>query len=86
MSEAAAQLMPTLLALPPEVRLELAGLLRESVTAGMNDGLRADTAVVVETGEEFNAMLTRRAEEMRTGKVKGIPAEEVMARLKAKYG
>ena len=31
MSEAATQLMPTLLALPPEVRLELAELLQDSV-------------------------------------------------------
>ncbi len=43
---------------------------------------------LVEAGEwsdEFKATLARRAEELRTGKVKGVPAEEVMARLKAKY-
>jgi len=30
--------------------------------------------------------LEKRAEEMRSGKVKGIPAAQVMAELRAKYG
>jgi hypothetical protein len=34
----------------------------------------------------FVKELNRRLDDLRSGRVKGIPAEKVMARLRAKYG
>ncbi len=70
MSEAATQLMPTLLALPPEVRLELAGLLQESVPVEMDDELRAE--------------LNRRKAAHESGERPGIPADEFIRRLRTR--
>jgi hypothetical protein len=39
-----------------------------------------------ESDAEFVKELNRRLDELRSGRVKGIPAEKVMARLRAKYG
>jgi putative addiction module component (TIGR02574 family) len=69
MSDAAAQLMPTLLALPPEVRLELAELLQDSVPVEMDDALRAE--------------LNRRKAAHEAGERPGIPAAEMFRRLRA---
>ncbi len=69
MSEAASQLMPTLLALPPEVRLELAELLQDSVPIEIDDELRAE--------------LNRRRLAHEVGDRPSIPAAEVFRRLRA---
>ena len=68
MSDAATQLMPTLLALPPEVRLELAELLQDSVP--------------FEIDPAFDAVLDRRRREIESRQEKGIPAEEVFRRVR----
>lgn len=70
MSEAATQLMPTLLALPPEVRLELAELLHDSVPFEIDDALRAE--------------LHRRKAAHESGEQPGIPADEFIRRLRAR--
>jgi hypothetical protein len=78
MSEAAEKLKPVLAALTAEDRAELRNYLRE---------LDGDEPELTEEQDdpELDAMLDRRREEMLSGKVKGIPAEEVMARLRKKY-
>jgi putative addiction module component (TIGR02574 family) len=75
MSEIAEQLMPTLLALPVEEREMIADRLYESVQG------RPTT----EVDPAFVVMLNRRIEEIKSGKVKGVPAEEVFRRLREKY-
>ena len=40
----------------------------------------------VDAGEEWEEEVERRAEEMRSGRVQGVPWEEVTAEIKAKYG
>ncbi len=70
MSDAATQLMPTLLALPPEVRLELAELLQDSVPVEADDALRAE--------------LLRRKAAHEAGERPGIPADEFVRRLRAR--
>jgi putative addiction module component (TIGR02574 family) len=69
MSDAATQLMPTLLALPPEVRLELAELLQDSVP------VEADAALLAE--------LHRRKAGFEAGERPSIPAAEMFRRLRA---
>ncbi len=69
MSDAATRLMPTLLALPPEVRLELAELLEESVPVEIDDALLAE--------------LNRRRTAHEAGERPGIPAAEMFRRLRA---
>ncbi len=75
MSETAAQLLSTLLALPPEDRELIAHRLLESLGDGPD----------VEEDAAFLATLNRRIEEIETGKVQGVPAEEVFRRLREKY-
>lgn len=53
--------------------------------AAEGDARFGDPALDGEWSDEFKAMIARRVEEVKSGKVKGIPAEELMARLKAKY-
>ncbi len=73
MSDQAERLMPTLLALPPEDRELIAERLYESLHGEQDDD------------PEFLAMLNRRVEEIKSGKVKGVPADEVFRRLREKY-
>lgn len=74
MSEAVAKLKPLLDALTAEERAELAEYL--FVLSGHDE----------EWDEAFIEEINRRAADMESGKVQGIPHEEVMQRLKEKYG
>ncbi len=40
----------------------------------------------LEHGDEWTEELDRRAEEMRSGRMQGVPWEDVTAEIKAKYG
>ena len=64
-----------LVQLPIEDRAELASFLIESLDQGADSDAEA----------AWDAELARRAEEIRTGKVVGVPAEKVFADLRAKY-
>jgi putative addiction module component (TIGR02574 family) len=75
MSEAAEKLKPLLAALTAHERAELAEYLL-SLNGGDEE----------EWDEEFVEEINRRAAEMESGKVQGIPHEEVMRKLKEKYG
>ena len=77
MSEAAAQLIPALLALPVGERLAVMDAIAAS--------LPSPPSQLAEGTPEFDAMLQRRIEELESGKVKGVPAEEVLERLRRKY-
>ena len=61
--------------LPIEDRAELASFLIGSLDEGADSDAEA----------AWDAELARRAEEIRTGKVVGVPAEKVFADLRAKY-
>lgn len=61
--------------LPIEDRAELASFLIQSLDEGADPDAQA----------AWDVELARRAEELRTGKVVGIPAEKVFADLRAKY-
>ena len=61
--------------LSPEDRAELADFLIESLDEEREEGW----------DEAWNAELTRRLREIEEGKVVGVPAEQVIARLRAKY-
>ncbi len=76
MSEATAQLIPKLLALPVGERLEVMDALAASLPP-------PDTAA--QDDLTFDAMLQRRIEDLDTGRVKGVPAEDVLDRLRKKY-
>mgnify|MGYP000918992491 CR=1 FL=1 len=77
MSETAERVKADLLALPVAEQLEL--------LVALEDALPPPPGGAAPGTAEFDAMLARRIDELRTGKVKGVPAEEVMARLRAKY-
>jgi putative addiction module component (TIGR02574 family) len=77
MSEAAEKLKTALLELPEADRWELLGTLFDS--------LPVPPGTMSEDDPSFDAMLQRRIEEMDSGKVKGVPAEELMERLRQKY-
>jgi len=73
MSEAVQRLLPTLLALPESDR--------ETIAEAMADSLRhAD-----DVDPEFLDMLNRRLDEIKTGRVVGIPAEEVMEGIRKRF-
>jgi putative addiction module component (TIGR02574 family) len=61
--------------LPIEDRAELASFLIRSLDEGVDPDAEA----------AWDAELARRAEEIRTGNVAGIPAERVLADSRAKY-
>ncbi|MBP3959753.1 addiction module protein [Gemmata sp. G18] len=75
MSEAAEKLKTAILELPLAERLEVMDALAAS--------LPPDD--VTEDNTAFDAVLQRRAEDLDSGRVKGVPANEVMERLRAKY-
>lgn len=75
MTQTAEKLKAELSMLPADDRAELAYFLLCSL-----DG---DTAPCGE--EDLDAVLARRAEEIRSGKVVGIPAEQVFRELREKY-
>jgi putative addiction module component (TIGR02574 family) len=77
MSETAERLKASLLELPEVDRLELANFLYDSLPPAPGV-LDAD-----DTG--FDAVLQRRLDDLESGKVVGIPAEQVMKRLREKY-
>jgi putative addiction module component (TIGR02574 family) len=68
------QLKEAAAALPDGERAELAEFLLESLGPEDNG-----------SEEDFDRELGRRMEEMRSGKAKGIPGEEVLARLRELY-
>ena len=72
MSETAEKLMPSLRALSPEDRAYIAHRLLETLDEEEEDA-------------EFVADLNRRVEEIMSGKVQGIPAEEVHRQARERY-
>ena len=77
MSEVAEKLKAAILELSLEERLEM--------LAALMDSLPAPPGAVSEDDPEFDTTLQRRIEEMDNSRVKGVPAEEVMERLRKKY-
>ncbi len=77
MTATAESILSDLLTLPEEERLEIADRLQDSVYAGQAGA---------ELSDEMKDTLDRRWEEMMSGKVKGIPHEEVITNMRAKYG
>jgi putative addiction module component (TIGR02574 family) len=63
--------------LPPEERADVAHRFWES----LDDEPEADRAVVE---AEWDEEILRRADELETGRIKGLPAEDVLARLREK--
>ena len=74
MTNAAEKLRPDLLALPEADREELIQVLAESLESPLTEAEE----------QAFDAELARRDEEIRSGKVVGISAEELCARLDAR--
>ena len=77
MSEAAEKLKAALLELPLDEQFELVDAVYQN--------LPNPPGVMSDDDPGLDAMLDRRRGEMLSGKVKGIPAEEVMERLRKKY-
>jgi putative addiction module component (TIGR02574 family) len=73
MSETVQKLLPTLLALPESDR--------ELIAEAMSDSLRRDDDI----DPEFLAMLNRRIDDIESGRVVGIPADEVMEEARKRY-
>jgi putative addiction module component (TIGR02574 family) len=73
MSDAVEKLKPELVRLTEDERADLAHFLLSSL-----DDTDADSSDFAET-------LDRRSEELKSGAVAGIPSEEVLERLRAKY-
>jgi putative addiction module component (TIGR02574 family) len=76
MTALAEKWMTELVNLSQEERGDLAALLIQSL----------DAPPVPTTEEELAVTLNRRSQELKDGTVRGIPAEEVHARLRQKYG
>jgi putative addiction module component (TIGR02574 family) len=74
MTEAAERIRSQLSSLSPEDRAELTQFLLE-----LDDGEDTDAETALDV------VLARRAEEIKSGKVVGIPAEQVLAKLREKY-
>ena len=77
LSEAATKLLPTLDALPESDRL---GVVRHLL-----DGLEESSDEPEAVRAAWKAELRRRVDELRSGKVKGIPIEEMFERSREKY-
>jgi putative addiction module component (TIGR02574 family) len=74
------QLTEKVLGLPKKVRARLAGLLIKSLDEPV------EQLSPKEWKRAWKAELEKRIEDVRSGKVKTIPADRVMAELRAKYG
>ncbi|MDO8541739.1 MAG: addiction module protein [Opitutaceae bacterium] len=70
-----AQILTTAQALPPQERETLCTRLAETLDAPLSPEEQAWAAVA-----------ERRAEDLRSGKAKGMPAEEVFAKARRKLG
>lgn len=77
MTATAESILSNLLTLPEEDRLEIAERLQDSVYGTPSPG---------EISDDLKDTLDRRWEEIESGKVKCIPHDEVLTRLRAKYG
>jgi putative addiction module component (TIGR02574 family) len=80
MTAVAKKLAEQVLALPESDREKLFRLLRDSLPA------ETETLSQEEWDEAWKKELEKRIEELESGKVKAIPAAQVMAELRAKYG
>jgi putative addiction module component (TIGR02574 family) len=67
------------LTLSPDERCRLTRALIQSL-----EGEPEEDPAIVE--DSWQAEISRRVEEIKSGKVPGIPAEEVFAQLRAKHG
>ncbi len=74
------QIIAKALALPKKVRSRLIGQLQKSLEAP------EERLSKKEWNKAWKAEIEKRVDELRTGKVKAIPASQVMAELRAKYG
>ena len=74
------QIVEKALALPKKARARLASQLIKSLDEDKDKITRK------EWNRAWKAELEKRIEDVRTGKVKTIPAHQVMAELRAKYG
>ncbi len=63
--------------LPPQDRLKLVRIMLDLSEGGMENP--------AEVEEAWNNEIERRIEEMRTGKVKGVPLEAVKRRIESKF-
>ena len=77
MTDTVEKLKPAILALSEPERWELIAALFES--------LPKPPGVLSEDDPDFDSMLKRRLDELDSGKVKGVPAEQVMQRIREKY-
>jgi putative addiction module component (TIGR02574 family) len=81
MSERAEKLKPLLDALSPDERAEIIDYLVGLGEADVDEDM---------TREEWEAAwaeeVNRRLEDMRSGKTQGVPGDEVMRRMREKYG
>jgi putative addiction module component (TIGR02574 family) len=77
MTDDAKRLLPSLFALSEGDRLALIDALWDSILV--------PPGVWCEDDPGFKEELNRRLEEIKSGKVKGIPAEEVTRRMREKY-
>jgi putative addiction module component (TIGR02574 family) len=78
LSEAAAKLLPALDALSMKDRIGLAARLLAEPEVSPSDETEIRAA--------WKAEIRRRIEEIKNGKVEGVPAEEVFRRMREKYG
>ena len=76
------QLTAEVMALPPEKRWALGHLLIDSVP-GQEEDAELDPE---EFEPEYMQEIHRRIEELDSGKVKGIPWEEVQAKMRQEFG
>lgn len=81
MTAAAKQLAKQALALPKKERAELVGRLIKSLDEDEGEKLSSD-----EWNKVWAIEIKKRMKDLRSGKVKAIPASQVMAELRAKYG
>lgn len=82
MSEAAKKLLAVLLELPVAERTAMRDALTESLTDGAGD----ENLTRAEWEDAWAAEVNRRVAELESGAVEAIPHEEVMRRMKEKYG
>jgi putative addiction module component (TIGR02574 family) len=75
------QIMQKALALPRKARLSLKHQLEKSLDTDSEEKISKK-----EWNRAWKAEIERRAGELKSGKVKAIPAAQVMAELRAKYG